>query len=215
MTGCNCGCELDGVQQDKDYGKVLKIVLVMNAIMFFVELIAGHLSQSAALQADAIDFLGDSLNFISALYVLNKPLHWKSSAALIKGLVIGSFGLFVLGNTVHHWLHDTIPVASTMGVVGFLALIVNISSAFLLFHFRKGDSNRNSVWICSRNDAIANALVIAAGIMVHYSSSQLPDLIISFVIAGLALSGAIQIISKARIELHLAGYRFAPQKINS
>lgn len=195
-----CECDPTAVV-DHTYLRVLWVVLTLNGIMFMVESVAGYFAQSAALQADAIDFLGDALNYISALYVLNKSLQWKSGAAIIKGSVIGLFGLFVLGNTFYHWLYGMLPEAEAMGIVGLLALIVNISCASLLFRFRKGDSNRSSVWICSRNDAIANLLVIIAGIIVHFTNSKLPDLIASLIIAGLALSGAIHIIGKARREI--------------
>lgn len=186
---------------DHVYRRVLYFVLALNATMFLVESVAGYIAGSAALQADALDFLGDSLNYVSALYVLNKPLHWKSRAAIIKGGMIGLFAFFVLGNTLYHWLYGTLPHAETMGVVGIVALMVNFGCASLLFKFRKGDSNRSSVWICSRNDAIANLLVISAGAVVYYTGSKLPDLVVSLIIATLAISGAIQIIRKARREL--------------
>ena len=199
MTEC-CDCE-PAATVDHAYRRTLWVTLTLNIIMFLVESVAGYLAGSSALQADAIDFLGDALNYVSALYVLNKSLHWKSGAALIKGSVIGLFGLFVFGNTLYHWLYGGVPVAEAMGIVGLLAFAVNASCARLLFRFRKGDSNRSSVWICSRNDAIANVLVIGAGIVVYYTGSKLPDLAASVIIAALALSGAIQIITKARYEL--------------
>ena len=199
MNNC-CGCEPANAV-DRAYKRVLWIVLALNTIMVFVESVAGYIADSAALQADAIDFLGDALNYISALYVLDKTIKWKSGAAIIKGGVIGLFGIFVLANTLYHWLYGTLPHAETMGGVGLLALIVNFSCASLLFRFRKGDSNRSSVWICSRNDAIANILVITAGVTVYFTGSKTPDLIVSVIIAGLALSGARQIIRQARKEL--------------
>lgn len=123
------------------YKRVLWVVLTLNAIMFVVESVAGWIAGSSALQADALDFLGDALNYISALYVLGKSLKWKSGAALIKGYVIGIFGIFVLGNTLYHWFYGTLPAAETMGAVGLLALLVNATCATLLFRFRKGDIN--------------------------------------------------------------------------
>lgn len=194
MADC-CECKPDAAM-DHAYRRILYIVLTLNASMFLVESVAGYIAGSAALQADAIDFLGDALNYISALYVLNKSLQWKNRAAFIKGSVIGGLGLFLLGNTAHHWLFGAIPQAITMSIIGVAALSVNLTCAVLLFRFRKGDINRSSVWICSRNDAIANLLVIIAGIVVYFTGSKLPDLIVSLIIAGLALSGATQIIRK-------------------
>lgn len=170
MAGC-CDHETP-TTTDHAYRRVLYIVLVLNAVMFAVESIAGYVASSSALQADAIDFLGDALNYVSALYVLDKSMRWKSVAAFVKGGVIGVFGLLLLVNTVYHWMYEILPQAETMGTVGLLSLVVNMSCAALLFKFRKGDSNRSSVWICSRNDAIANMLVIIAGVIVYYTKSQ-------------------------------------------
>lgn len=82
-----------------------------------------------------------------------------------------------------------------------LALFANLTALWVLYHFRDGDSNMKSVWICSRNDAIGNIAVILAGIAVYFTQSKYPDLIVAFVLALLALQGAREIIVKALIEL--------------
>ena len=91
-----------------------------------------------------------------------------------------------------------------MGSIGLLALAANVVSAGLLFRFSKGDANRRSVLLCSRHDAIANIAVIVAASGVWASGTGWPDLAVAAVIAGLGLTGGVQIIQQARGELRAA-----------
>ena len=74
----------DGV--DKRYKAILWIVIALNGSMFLVELIAGRLAGSQALQADALDFLGDFLTYGISLAVIGMSLRTRSTAALVKGI---------------------------------------------------------------------------------------------------------------------------------
>jgi len=114
---------------------------------------------------------------------------------------MGVFGVFVAVSTVYKVFFAITPKAEIIGVVGFIALAANVFSAFLLYKYRKGDSNRASVWICSRNDAIANIAVIFAGLGVWITNTKWPDLTVAFIIASISLSGAYHIIKKAKKEL--------------
>jgi Co/Zn/Cd efflux system component len=95
-----------------------------------------------------------------------------------------------------------------MGAIGALALIANVVSAAFLYAFRDGDSNMQSVWLCSRNDAIGNVAVIFAAIGVFGTGSLIPDLIVALVISILGLTGGYQVIQKAMKE------RKASKRIN-
>ncbi len=144
------------------YRRVLWTVLVINASMFAGEVFAGVIANSIALQADALDFLGDAASYAITLMVLGLTIKWRASAAILKGVSMGLFGLWVLGLTLYHAIDPYLPTATIMGGVGFLALTANVLSALLLYRHRRGDSNMLSIWLCSRNDAIANIAVIAA-----------------------------------------------------
>ena len=183
------------------YRRVLWLVLAINVVMFFMEGVAGLMAGSVSLQADALDFLGDAATYGITLYVLDRPLRWRASAALLKGGAMALFGLGVLGNAVYRALVLALPAAGIMGSVGALALVANVVSAWLLFRYRDGDSNRRSVWLCSRNDAIANLAVIGAAGGVYLTGTGWPDLAVGVLIAGLALISAIQVIRQASAEL--------------
>jgi len=129
-------------------------------------------------------------------------LAWRARAALVKGLTILLFGLAVLASAVWGLIEGVTPDPLAMGVVGFMALVVNVSVALMLYRYRTGDSNMRSVWICSRNDAINNLLVIGAGLAVMWSSSGIPDQLVAFVMALLGISGGWQIVRQATIELN-------------
>ncbi|MBC8338854.1 MAG: cation transporter [Alphaproteobacteria bacterium] len=187
-----------------DYRRVLWVVLLINAAMFCVEMTAGVWGKSVALQADALDFLGDSATYAITLAVLGMSLRWRAGAAMLKGLAMTGFGLWVAGTAVFHLLRGTLPDFAIMGSIGALALMANVMAAALLFRHREGDSNMRSVWLCSRNDAIANIAVIFAASGVWVSGTSWPDLAVAAVISGLALTGGFQVIQQARGELRTA-----------
>jgi Co/Zn/Cd efflux system component len=186
---------------DDGYRRVLWIALAVNAVMFLLEIAAGLLAGSVSLQADAIDFLGDAGNYVISLAVLGMALRWRARAALLKGATMGAFGLWVVGSAAAHLIRGTLPEAELMGVVGMLALAANLGVALLLYRHRSGDANRQSVWICSRNDAIANVAVLLAALGVFGTGNGWPDIAVAVIMAGLGLSGAWRIIGEALREL--------------
>ena len=196
MAGC-CGSDakFDGVSAE--YKKRLWIVIALNATMFIVEMLAGHLAKSQALQADALDFLGDSLTYGISLAVIGASIRVRTNAALFKGLSLLLMGLWVFGSTIYRVFYVGVPEANIMGVVGFLALLTNLASVMLLVRYKDGDANVRSVWLCSRNDAIGNVAVMLAALGVWGTSSGWPDLIVAAVMAGLFLTSAYQIMYQA------------------
>lgn len=181
--------------------RILWIVLILNATMFGVEIVAGLAAGSASLQADALDFFADAANYGISLFVLGLGLRARARAALLKGISMGLFGLWVIGTVIWHSLHGTVPGWSTMGLVGLAALVVNGACLLLLLAFREGDANMRSVWICSRNDVVANFAVLAAALGVFGSGTGWPDVIVASVMAGLAIQGASVVIRESLAEL--------------
>jgi Co/Zn/Cd efflux system component len=186
---------------DKTYRRILWIALFINAGMFLVELIAGAAAGSVSLQADAMDFLGDAANYLISLLVLGMALQWRARAALLKGVSLGAVGLWVAGQTAWNAAYQTVPQAEVMGIVGVMALAANVGCALMLYFHRNGDANRQSVWICSRNDAIANIAVLAAALGVFGTGTGWPDIVVAAIMAGLSISGATQIIRQSLAEL--------------
>lgn len=196
--GCAAGASL---VRDPRWRRALWIALVVNAAMFFVEVGGGLSAESASLLADAVDFAADAANYGLSLAVLGFAAVWASRVAWLKGWAMALYGLGVLAHA--GWLawHGSAPDATTMGGIGLLALAANLGVAALLYRFRKGDANAESVWLCSRNDALGNAAIVLAALGVFGTGSAWPDLAVAAVIAGLGVSGGIRVLRSARHEL--------------
>lgn len=199
MSGC-CGhdAKFDGVSAE--YKRRLWAVIAINAGMFGVEMTAGQLAGSQALQADALDFAGDALTYGISLAVIGASMRTRSLAALGKGASLLLMGLWVMGSTLYQVLGPGLPEAPVMGVVGVMALVANLASVMLLVRYKDGDANVRSVWLCSRNDAIGNVAVILAALGVWGTATAWPDLIVAAIMAGLFLSSAWQILAQALSE---------------
>ncbi len=195
-----CGHEAKFEGLSADYKRRLWLVIALNAIMFVVEMTAGHIAKSQALQADALDFLGDSLTYGISLAVIGASIQVRTNAALVKGISLLLMGLWVFGSTVYRVFYVGVPEAQIMGVIGFLALLTNLASVLLLVRYKDGDANVRSVWLCSRNDAIGNVAVMFAALGVWGTSSGWPDLVVAMIMAGLFLSSAFQIMRQALTE---------------
>lgn len=191
----------DSQSTNPAYRKVLWAVLAINFVMFLVEIIGGVQAGSTSLLSDSMDFFGDAANYGVSLFVLGSALSLRAKASLLKGYTMGVFGLTVFAVIVYRlWLGE-IPDHEEMTVIGVLALLANVVSAWLLYRYREGDSNMRSVWLCSRNDAIGNILVVIAAGAVYFTQSNLPDLIVAAVMAGLSLQASVVIIRQANEEL--------------
>jgi Co/Zn/Cd efflux system component len=196
--GCHGNPRFDGM--DPRYKRVLWTVIALNGIMFVVEMTAGQLAGSQALQADALDFLGDTLTYGISLAVIGKSLQLRSGAALLKGVSLSVMGLWVFGSTLYHVLVLGLPRAEIMGVIALMALAANLASVLLLLRYKDGDANVRSVWLCSRNDAIGNVAVMMAALGVWGSASAWPDLLVAGIMACVFLTSSMQILRQAWLE---------------
>ncbi len=192
---CSANARFDGLEPR--YKRVLWAVIAINASMFVIEVAAGHIAGSQALQADALDFLGDSLTYALSLAVIGRSVQARSSAAILKGLSLTVMGVWVFGSTAYHVLVLGVPRAEIMGVIGIMALAANVTSVLLLMRYRDGDANVRSVWLCSRNDAIGNVAVMGAALAVWGTASAWPDLLVAATMAGLFLMSSAQILLQA------------------
>ena len=201
MPACQCHSTCSKAPVNPRFRRALWVALVINAAMFAVEIMGGVKSGSVSLFADAVDFAGDAANYGISLTVLSLGLMWRARAALVKGLTMGAFGVFVLGRAGWGALQGIPPEPLVMGGIGLLALGANGFVAVLLYTFRDGDANMRSVWLCSRNDAIGNVAVMAAAAGVFGTGAGWPDLVVASIMAALALSAGIAVVRQARREL--------------
>lgn len=208
-------CSVDGCANTGNtprYRRALWVALAINALMFVVEVVGGISAGSSALQADALDFLGDAANYGISLFVLTAALRLRAQASLVKGATMGLFGVWVIAHAIYQAVQQTVPEPIVMGVVGTLALAANVLVAAMLYTFRDGDSNMRSVWICSRNDAIGNIAVVLAASGVFTMNAGWPDVVVASIMGVLSMAGAWQIVRHARSELQSATPKTFPDE---
>jgi len=196
---CGHDAKFDGLSAD--YKRRLWIVIGLNATMFVVEMVAGALAGSQALQADALDFLADTTTYGISMAVIGAPIRVRAWAAFAKGASLTLMAAWVLGSTIYHTFILGIPQAEVMGAVGIMALAANATTVLLLLKYKDGDANVRSVWLCSRNDAIGNVVVMVAALGVWGTSTKWPDLAVAGVMAGLFLYSSWQILSQSMREV--------------
>lgn len=198
---CNSTCASTTPVVDKKYRRILAIALVINFAMFGVELIGGLSAASVSLLADAVDFLGDAGNYALSLFVLGLAPVWRSRTAMVKGLTMGAYGLFVLGHAFWNATTGVLPAPVTMGLIGLLALAANGVVGILLYAYRDGDANMRSVWLCTRNDMIGNVAVLLAALGVFGTGSGWPDIAVAAIMGILALWASASVIKQSWREL--------------
>lgn len=198
---CGNGLDVKINEVNKNFKRALWISLFLNFSMFLLENVEGLRSNSLSLRADAIDFLGDSANYFITLVVLGSAIQWKTRASMVKALTMFGFGIWVLVSAILRFNSNVLPDSFTMTWVGTLALLVNGFVAFILYKFKDGDSNMQSVWLCSRNDAVGNIAVILASVGVYYLSSKWPDLIVAIFMSYLSISASLKVLLLVKSEL--------------
>lgn len=181
----------------KKQAKVLWAVLIINLVMFFVEFSSGIRFESLALTGDSLDMLGDALAYASSLVVIGMSVRAKAWSALLKAGLMGSFGLFVAGRAIYQTFFESNPQGIAMGAVAFIALAANLFCLALLNKHKQDDINFRSVWLCSRNDIIANTSVLIAAALVVLTKTKWPDLIVGVGIAILFLKSAYSVVIEA------------------
>jgi Co/Zn/Cd efflux system component len=177
--------------------RVLRVVLWINVVMFFVELVAGIVARSTALLADSADMLGDAIVYGFSLYVIGRGPAWQARGALLKGITMAVFAGGILVEAGLKLTRGVTPTADVMSGIGVLALVANASVLAFLWRHRADDLNMRSVWLCSRNDVVADAGVVLAAAGVAVTGSALPDIAIGLAIAGLFGASAVGVIRAA------------------
>lgn len=188
----------------KRQSKVLWIVLGINAVMFGVELLAGIWSNSLALAGDSLDMLGDAIAYGSSLYVINMGSKAQARSAMLKGGIMFLSAVVVFARAAHQLALSTPPEPRVMSSVGMMALCANLICLYFLTRHRNDNINMSSVWLCSRNDIIANASVLGAAGLVYLTHSPLPDIAVGIFLAFVFAKSAGSVLSQSLRQLKQA-----------
>lgn len=188
----------------KQQGRVLWTVLLINAVMFVVELGAGIQSASLSLTGDSLDMLGDTLVYGSSLLVINRGKKAQARSALLKGSIMFLSTVAVFAGASYQLFAGTTPEVRMMSAVGLIALFANLLCLFLLTRHRNDNINMSSVWLCSRNDIVANTSVLGAAFLVFLTGSWLPDLVVGLLLTVIFAKSASKVLSQSWRELQQA-----------
>ena len=192
--------ELEKLQ--KRQSKVLWIILIINAVMFVVEFGGGIKAASLSLTGDSLDMLGDALVYGCSLYVIQKGKKAQARSAILKGGIMLISAIAVFARATYQLFAQTVPTVSLMSEIGVLALVANLICFLLLIRHRNDNINMSSVWLCSRNDIIANTSVLLTAGLVFLTGSFLPDFILGLLLTVVFAQSAGKVLQKARAELN-------------
>lgn len=191
----SCDCEIE--VNDGDQKRVLIVLLLINAVMFLLEMLFGVLAQSTALIADALDMLADAAVYGVGLYAVGRDVRHKVRAARLSGILQIVLGLGVLFEVVRRFISGSEPEPQFMIGIGVLALVANSVCLALIARHRDGEIHMRASWIFSRNDVLANLGVIFAGVLVTVMGTNVPDLIIGAAISAVVVTGGLRILREA------------------
>ncbi len=189
--------EIAQLAQHADQRRVLLAVLAINVAMFLAEFTGGVIANSSALQADAVDMLGDAVVYGLSLFALRRGAKWEAGAALAKGLIILLFFVFIVVGVVLKVIHGAPPSSDLMLIFGTLALAANLVCLRLLWPLRTLNVNMSSTFECSRNDVAANIGVLIAAGGVAWLDAGWPDIAVGGIIALIFLRSAIRVLREA------------------
>lgn len=192
----DCGCHIEA--KNAAERKTLRRVLLVNLVMFLVELGSGILAHSTALIADSLDMLADALVYGLSLYAVGRSPTHKTRAASLSGLFQITLAVLILVDAIRRFLVGSTPEADWMMAIALLGLVANGYCLFLIAKHRRGEVHLRASWIFTQNDVIANVSVIIAGGLVALFQSPYPDLIVGLGIASLVLWGGMRIVRDAR-----------------
>lgn len=194
----DCGCTSTGTETATQR-RVLWIALLLNAVMFVAEVVAGTLVHSSGLIADGLDMLSDAVVFLIALIAAQRGDRFKANAASASGVMLLILGIGVIGDAGRRLVFGGNPEGMWMIATSMVALAVNATVLRLLAASRDEGVHMRAAWIFTRADVLANAGVIVAGAAVLLTGARYFDLAIGGAIGLYVIREALEILSEARM----------------
>ncbi|MDG1113489.1 MAG: cation transporter [Pseudomonadales bacterium] len=189
-TGC-CEELIDVSRLAVRQRRVLIWVMLINLATFVMMVTGSVMSGSSALLSGTLDNFGDALAYMVSLAVVGASVQVKAKAAMFKSLLIGFAAFAVLMQLILKGLNPEVPIVETMGIAAILNLVANSFCLMLLTPHRSDDVNMASVWECSRNDVFEGFGVIVTAVLVYWTGSAYPDLIVAVFLLALFTRSAV------------------------
>jgi Co/Zn/Cd efflux system component len=184
---------VESAERSAAYKRALLIAAALNMAMVVVEVGAAFYANSLALFADAVDFYEDAMTYLMAVALIGFGYRARAAFGGLLALLMLLPSLWIAWKSVEQFLYGRPPDPLSMGLVGLLALAVNVYCAWLLLPHKEGDSAHQGVWLSTRNDAIANIAIVLAALATAWTGSIWPDVVVGIGIAAINIQAAVLI----------------------
>ncbi len=176
-------------------------VAILNLSYFAIEFYFAQRFNSVALFSDSLDFLEDASVNILIFLSFSLAVIWRARLSYIFAFLLLLPGCNFLYNALQQIAKPITPNGDGMSIVGLGALCVNVYCAIILNKFKEIKGGLAKVaYFSARNDAIANVLIIIAGIVTFFWLSAIPDLIVGSMIFLMNADSARAILKAANRE---------------
>lgn len=178
---------------------LLWAVLLINFTFFVLEMTTGFISGSIGLVADSLDMLADALVYGLSLFVVGATVARKKNVARISGYFQITLAVVGFVEVLRRFFGvEELPDFRIMISVSLLALIANGLCLYLLQRSKDKESHMQASMIFTSNDVMINLGVVAAGVLVLWFGSGIPDLVIGAIVFVIVTLGALRILQLAR-----------------
>lgn len=168
----------------------LALISCIAGLMAFIEGLMSIPAGSTAMLANSLIFLQLSVNATFALRASFGEAARPPWSIQLQGAAMILLGGLVFAAVLRWSMMGSIPHPSLMIGIGMLAFLAGLGSWAIMLRHRSAPSGLGELWRAGRSDAVNNVAVIAAGVAVALTSSNIPDLVIGGGMAALfALSG--------------------------
>lgn len=186
---------------DSNARRIVAWVAAINLLGFLIELVVASIIGSAALFADAADFLEDFLINMLVVTALGWSVASRRKASYVLAGLILIPAVAAYGTAIWKMISGEPPEPLALSVTAIVTMVLNLVSALLLMRLRKADTALlRGAWLAARNDVLANLLILAAGIVTVFWFSPWPDIAVGLVIGTINLFAAGEVYEQARAE---------------
>jgi cobalt-zinc-cadmium efflux system protein len=198
------------------HGRAFALGVVLNTAFVLVEAVAGIVSGSMALVADAGHNLSDVLGLLIAwgasILAARPPserfTYGFKSSSILAALANASLLLVALGAILVETLRrlaDPPPVeGGTMIAVAAAGIVVNTATALLFLRGRKTDLNIRGAFLHMAGDAAVSAGVVIAGVLVVWTGKAWIDPVTGLAIVAVIAWGTWGLLKEA-VKMALLG----------
>lgn len=201
--------DVDNATVRNDYGKFSSIMgIIFNVILFTIKLIAGLLSGSVAIVADAVNNLSDASSSIISFIgfkLASKPAdadhpyghgRYEHISALLVACLVLAIGIEILKSSIEKIIHPTDINASIITIV-ILVISILVKLYMMYFNTKTGKLIKSKTLIAtaqdSRNDVISTGAVLLS-IIISFAFNLNLDGIMGVLVAIFILVSGLMLV---------------------